>query len=262
MPITLDQLRRNTQLGELLDRILERVAADLPEALGLAVSAGDGSGVHVLAHRGIENGVIAAQVRCGGPVPDAVRHQLPVISLAVTRDDRWPALGAAAIADAGVADVHPVVGAAAVPGSWGDETTVVLSSTLSGPADATTVTTLIGYEQLVASALVAATATTAIDQALAIVQSRGCIEQAKGAVMGQLGCDADTAWKTLRDTSQRANLKVRALAVALIEHIGGVPADQPASGSRIVPDGHARITAAQLWRALREAPDESVPHRR
>ena len=63
--------------------------------------------------------------------------------------------------------------------------------------------------------------------------------------MGCLGCDAEEAWETLRRASQRFNIKVRVLAVALLEHISGAPAEQPAFAAPIVPDQPTR-QAAQL----------------
>jgi hypothetical protein len=69
-------------------------------------------------------------------------------------------------------------------------------------------------------------------------------------VMGRLSCDADQAWVRLRDSSQNFNIKVRALAVALLEHIGNTPAEQPSSGDRITPNARTRRAAAQFWREL------------
>jgi hypothetical protein len=46
------------------------------------------------------------------------------------------------------------------------------------------------------------------------------IEQAKGAIIGRLRCDADDAFLALRETSQLRNVKLRELAVALVEYLG------------------------------------------
>ena len=54
--------------------------------------------------------------------------------------------------------------------------------------------------------------------------------------MGLVRCDADQAWKVLRTASQEFNVKLRELAVALVEHISGAPAEQPATGAPITPD--------------------------
>jgi hypothetical protein len=157
-----------------------------------------------------------------------------------------------------------VRGVAAVPGVWRADETVVLSCALSRAADATTVTTLIGYEQLVSAALVTSAAEDAdaggIADMLSVLQSRGAIEQAKGVIMGNLRCDADTAWSTLRRASHESNVKLRSLAVALVEHVGGVPAEQPAIASPIVPDDRARKAAALLWAVLSHAPRSDSDH--
>ena len=50
-------------------------------------------------------------------------------------------------------------------------------------------------------------------------------------------------------------MKLRSLAVALIEHVGGGPAEQPAAAAPIVPDARARKAAALLWAVLSHAPD-------
>jgi hypothetical protein len=144
-----------------------------------------------------------------------------------------------------------VRGAVAVPGVWQEDATVVVSCTLAEPASAATVTTLIGYEQLVSAALLttAAQNAAAFDDLLSVLQSRGAIEQAKGALMGLVGCDAAEAWNILRRASQEFNVKLRELAVALLEHISGAPAEQP-DAAPIAPDAPARRAADLLWTAL------------
>jgi len=69
-------------------------------------------------------------------------------------------------------------------------------------------------------------------------------------VIGLLGCDADTAWATLRRASQEFNMKLRDFAVALIKYPGHAPAEQPARGKQIQPDPSARRTAELTWQAL------------
>jgi hypothetical protein len=150
-----------------------------------------------------------------------------------------------------------VRGAASVPGLWEDDGNIVISCLLNRPATAAIVATLINYERLVNAAFVTTAAEDAagIEDMLTVLQSRGAIEQAKGAIMGRLGCDADQAWDVLRRTSQDFNVKVRALAVALLEHIGSAPVEQPVFGTPIVPDRQTRHAAEMMWAAL------SVPGR-
>jgi len=187
---------------------------------------------------------------------------VPVLSLDLWTDDRWPDLTLAAMTD--LVPQHESVweqvhGSAAVPGVWADDATVVVSCTLSRPATAATVAALITYEQLVSAALIttAAENASAIADIITVLQSRGAIEQAKGALMGLVRCDAEHAWRMLRRASQEFNVKLRELAVALVEHISGAPAEQPDTGAPITPDERTREAARLMWAALSEAP---LPH--
>jgi len=259
MPAPLFQPRDAQQQGELFERILERVHRDLPHALGLTVTVHDrrpDDMPAILAARGFGEEIVRAQLDGhGGPVIDAFEHQIPVLSLELLSDGRWPNLTLEAMqarVPEHTAAWRQVRGSVAVPGVWRGEGTVVLSCTLDRPATAATVTTLIGYEQLVFAAMITAGAqdNSAISDMLEVLQSRGAIEQAKGAIMGSLGCDAETAWTTLRRASHESNVKLRALAVALVEHISGAPAEQPDLGTPIVPDERARRAAQLLWAVL------------
>lgn len=261
MPAPLFQPRDGEQAGqgELFDRILERVQHDLPAAVGLAISVHTKhrSTPEILAARGIGREFVNAQLTgLPGPVSDALRHQVPVLSPDLWSDDRWPGLTIdAATRTNPAAPWSEIRGAAAVPGVWHDDATVVLCCLLDQQARAETILTLIGYERLVTAAMVAAGAqdSARIADMLAVLQSRGAIEQAKGVIMGLLRCDADTAWATLRRASHESNVKLRVLSVALIEHIGGAPAEQP-HGAPIIPDDAARRAAGLLWAVLANAP--------
>jgi len=246
-----------------MHRILERMQTDLLDALGLAITVYDkrhDTHPAVLAAQGVGAELVDAQLAgIGGPVPDALAHQVPVLSLDLWTDDRWPELTLAAVRDRAPQDEsswEQVHGAAAVPGVWADDATVVVCCALSQPANAATVASLINYEQLVSAALIttAAENATAIADIITVLQSRGAIEQAKGALMGLVCCDADHAWKMLRTASQEFNVKLRELAVALIEHISGAPAEQPATGAPITPDDRTREAARLMWAALSVEP--------
>ncbi len=57
------------------------------------------------------------------------------------------------------------------------------------------------------------------------VRSRAVIEQAKGILIAERGCDDDTAFDLLRSASQRQNVKLRDVALRLVESKGdGAPA--------------------------------------
>lgn len=258
MPAPNFQPRQHPELISLLHRILERLQSDVPNALGVAITAQDKrEQPAVLAALGIEDEMVAAQFSgLSGPVADALTHQVPVLSLDLWTDDRWPELtfdsASSHVRREVTADLKAVHGAAAVPGFWRDDAAIALSCTLCEPASALTVTALIAYEQLVSSALVttAAQNEAAFEDLLAAMQSRGAIEQAKGALMGLTGCDAEQAWSMLRRASQEFNVKLRELAVALLEQISGRPAQQPGVAEPIAPDAPARNAARLLWSAL------------
>jgi ANTAR domain len=269
MPPPQFQPRKHPQLFALLHRILERVRSEIPEAIGLTITVHGkryGSGPVVVAAWGIGSDIVSAQLAgLDGPLPDALRHEVPVLSLDLWSDERWPRLTLEAMA---ARDPHDreawerVRGAASVPGVWEDDGNIVISCLLNRPATAATIATLINYERLVNAAFVTTAAEDAagIEDMLTVLQSRGAIEQAKGAIMGCLGCDANHAWDVLRRASQDFNVKVRALAVALLEHISGAPAEQPAFGTPIVPDLQTRHAAEMTWAALRTPSPPAASH--
>ncbi|WP_238949126.1 ANTAR domain-containing protein [Mycobacterium sp. IDR2000157661] len=235
--------------------------ADLSSAIGLAITVHDKQSRDrpaPIAACGLGADIVGAQFSgLGGPVVDALTHQVPVVSPDLWTDERYPALTVDAVARHAPGlreDLERVHGAAAVPGLWREDAAVVLSCTLSEAATATTVTTLFAYEQLVSAALVttAAENAAAFEDLLSALQSRGAIEQAKGALMGLVGCDAEQAWNMLRRASQEFNVKLRELAVALLEHISGAPAEQPGITDPIAPREPARDAARLLWTAMRE----------
>jgi AmiR/NasT family two-component response regulator len=48
------------------------------------------------------------------------------------------------------------------------------------------------------------------------MESRAVIEQAKGILMHEQGCDADAAFATLARVSQQANVKLRDIAAQIV----------------------------------------------
>ncbi|WP_293311767.1 ANTAR domain-containing protein [Mycolicibacterium sp.] len=252
MPAPVFHPRGHTAESELFARILDRIDNDLPDCVGLAVSVHGKNDEHsILAAKGVGGEFVEVQLAgSGGPVADAVEHQVPVLSPQLWEDDRWPAL----TRQSG-ADWPEIRGVVSVPGIWQADTTVVVSVMLRTPATAADVITLIGYEQLITAAMVTSEAQdgSRVADMMAVLQSRGIIEQAKGAIMGLLRCDADTAWATLRRASHESNVKLRVLAVAFVEYMSGAPAEQPTVGAPIVPDEDARRAAQMLWAVLSHA---------
>jgi hypothetical protein len=241
----------------LLEELLARIAADVPGTLGAAVSVHPRGGpLSAAATYGLAAAFVPDQLAVfDGPVPLAGRTGTPVVTADVFADDRWPALTLT-----GVLDRHPgfaadwprVRGVAALPATWDTEGLLVLSVTLDRPATEETVNVLRRHERLAAMALVVAEAARPerTEQMLDLLQSRAALEEAKGIVIALRRCDPDAAWTTLRQASQGFNVKVRELAVALVELIGGAPAPQPDGDRTITPGPAARRAARQFLRTL------------
>jgi hypothetical protein len=76
------------------------------------------------------------------------------------------------------------------------------------------------------------------------------IEQAKGILMAREGCGPEEAFDLLRRASQRANVKVHAMAAVLVEQVGTGMGDDP--GNQVSPPpraGHGRKLAELPERA-------------
>lgn len=245
-------------LATMLNRILDQIADQVPGTLGVAVTAAYPDGrLEVLAATGLGEPLVTAE-SFGGPVPDAAATAEPVVTTDLWADGRWPRLTLAAMAEAAPEhDWQRVRAVLARPGSW-DHGVFVLSCVLDRAADDAVSVVLDRYGALVGAGLLVANAGTSegTQRMLAVAQSRAAIEQAKGAIMGLLRCDAERAWNTLCRASQGFNIKMRELAVALVEHLGSAPAEQPTYEEPIRPGFAARRAAEQMWQAL-TVPDDS-----
>ncbi|MEV4143671.1 ANTAR domain-containing protein [Amycolatopsis sp. NPDC049691] len=245
----------------LLEELLKRIAADVPGALGAAVSVHHhGLPLHVAAAHGLADVFVPAQLDgLGGPVATAGDTGLPVVTADVFADERWPSLTLDTLLER-----HPgpdwsrVRGVAALPAPWDTEGRFVLSVTLDRPATDETLKVLRRHERFTAMALVVAEAAQPdrTEQMLDLLQSRAALEEAKGIVIALRRCDPDEAWATLRRASQQFNVKVRELAVALVELLGGAPAPQPDGDRTIEPSPAARVAAEQVLRAFESGPAE------
>ncbi|MEV5712503.1 ANTAR domain-containing protein [Amycolatopsis mediterranei] len=239
-------------LSELLQALLERISGELPGWLGagLTISRGERP-LRVLATAGVGEQVLAAQLAHGGPVPVANATGEPVTTDRLFGDERWPALTRETVFDSGPA-VAAIRGAAALPGFWDEDGIFVLSVSLDRAPDADTLGVLRRYAKLTEMTLVVAETATAgdPDQMLDLLASRAAIEQAKGAIMAVRRCSPEEAWQTLRRASQEFNVKVRELAVALVEHLGGRRPASPDALREIRPGAPAHRAAERLWSAF------------
>jgi len=239
-------------LAELLQALLERIAGEVPGWLGAGLTVSRGNRpLRVLATAGVAEQLIPAQLAHGGPVPVAEATGEPVSTDRLFGDARWPALTRETVFDA-PPSAATIRGAAALPGFWDEDGAFVLSVTLDRAPDAETMAVLRRYAKLTEMTLVVAETATAgdPDQMLDLLASRAAIEQAKGAIMALRRCPPEEAWQTLRRASQEFNVKVRELAVALVEYLGGQVADRPEGIREILPGAPARHAAERLWSAF------------
>jgi hypothetical protein len=157
--------------------------------------------------------------------------------------------------DLGVA----VRGAVFSTGEWGGELPVVLSVYLDREADGRVLEEIDKHEPLLTHALAlieyCSGEELVAEQMVQMTQYRRVIEQAKGLVMGATGVDATRAFETLARASQHFNVRLRHLAVALVEHVGGAPAEHPDDPELVVrPSPNDRDVAERVWAALSAGP--------
>jgi len=146
-------------------------------------------------------------------------------------------------------------GAVFVPGEFGAELPTVFSVYLDRVPDERALRAIDRYEPLAVQALAVveycAGEEEIAQQMLQMTQYRRVIEQAKGLVMGALGTDAPAAFSALARASQHFNIRLRNLAVALVEHVGGHSAEHPQDPDLVIrPSAAERETAARIWAAL------------
>lgn len=148
-----------------------------------------------------------------------------------------------------------VVGAVFSSGEWGGELPVIVSVYLDRPPDSSTLQEIDRHEPVLTQSL-AVVEYCAGEELLAaqmvqMNQYRRVIEQAKGLIMGAVGTGSAEAFETLSRASQHFNVRLRSLAVALVEHVGGGPAEHPDDPNLVVhPTAVDRKVAARVWAAL------------
>jgi hypothetical protein len=245
---------------QLLERLLHHVLDSVPGIVGVGLSlvgGGEPRSVHGI---GVAATLDALQWAQGeGPLLDVVQTQVAAHHTVLMLPgpdggfdlERWPALAAGWRPESAAWPVGVVVATC----EWGEELPMVFSVYTEVVPDAALVDQLDRFEGLLASALAVveycAGEELRAEQMLQMVQYRRVIEQAKGLVMAATTSDAAAAFSTLARASQHFNIRLRNLAIALVEHVGGAPAEAPEDPAEVVvPSVTDRRTAAQVWAAL------------
>jgi ANTAR domain-containing protein len=168
--------------------------------------------------------------------------------------------GAARIGMQSLSGISPgtlgkVCGVVFSSGEWGGELPVILSIYLDIEPTSAVLREIDRHEPLVTQALAVveycAGEEMLAEQMLQMNQYRRVIEQAKGLVMGATGSDASAAFATLARASQHFNIRLRHLAVALVEHVSGAAAEHPDDPDLVIDPSRAdRVVAGRVWAAL------------
>jgi hypothetical protein len=240
------------ELGEgLLVRLLSGLVDAVPAALGAGLLVHGTDATRQVAAVGAAEVWDAAQVTCRcGPVLDAARYDRAMVVDPFTLT-RHPDLARALPEVPTEAPAAIVV----VPGSWSDDDRLVTTLYLSASPAPDDLDTLSRYEPLLAYALglldYCGEAESQAEQMVRMVQYRRVIEQAKGMVMTRRSVGADEAFALLIEHSQRTNTKLRLLAAALVETVGGGPVEHPTDpAEHVTVSAATRAAARSLWDAI------------
>ncbi|MCU1457767.1 MAG: antitermination regulator [Actinomycetia bacterium] len=154
-----------------------------------------------------------------GPCVTAIKTGEPYLYDAANPPEDWPNF-------TGVATSSGVVSVLSMPLILRERTLGALNlySHLPGAAelwDRVTATEFVDHASVVlANAAAFADSARTARQLEEALQTRDVIGQAKGILMVRDGCDADEAFRRLRVISQRANRKLREIAVEVVESAG------------------------------------------
>lgn len=238
---------------DLLDRLLSELVRSVDDSLGAGLSLAAGDVIDCLAAVGSARRWDDAQRQTrSGPLMHALAGERVLVAETFDLADHQAL--AAHLGDARDVPAAVVV----VPGAWVDQSRLVTTLYLAGPAPARAIEMVGRFEPLLANAYgmleFCGEVEMKAEQMLSMMQSRRVIEQAKGMVMTRRCVGADEAFAALAEASQHHNVRLRELAAALVEHVGSAPVEQPADPSgRLDPDDRAVAAAAQLWASLAEA---------
>ena len=158
-----------------------------------------------------------------GPCLDAARGQRPVEVVSMRSEERWGPFPGEAIR-------HGVLSSLSIPLGVRGEPTGALNLYSQGEAAYTEQSREVGRlfgaqaSVAIANAQVYEASRKLTEQMQEALRSRAVIEQAKGILMAERGCDEEKAFDLLRAASQRQNVKLRDVAQRLVDSKGDGPA--------------------------------------
>jgi hypothetical protein len=260
-------MSRMQEVGQaLLRRLLRELEGKVPGTLGAGLALAEEGSLRTLGAVGVAEVLDGAQWATGeGPAWTVMAEGRPATLPAepggqVFDGSRWPGL-AKALAGGREAELAAGVrGFVAANGEEDAELGLVVTLYLDHEAEQADVERLERMQPLVTSAVSVVEYCSGeeqrAEQMVQMVQYRRVIEQAKGLVMATTHTDAGAAFATLARASQHFNVRLRNLAVALVELVGAAPAEGPSDPDLIVtPSERDRLAADRVWAAL----SSSVP---
>jgi hypothetical protein len=257
-----EETSRVRDAGErLIRRLLTVLEGKVPGTLGAGIALAEGGKLRTIGAVGVAAELDAAQWATEEGPGWAVLHEgRPTVLPAEPGGDvfdrgRWPSL-AAAIESGSAADAAAGVrGVVCLNGEEDAHLGLVVIVYLDHEAEQDDVELLDRMQPLVTSAVSVVEYCSGeeerAEQMVQMVQYRRVIEQAKGLVMATTGSDAGAAFATLARASQHFNVRLRNLAVALVELVGKAAAEGPSDPSAVVtPSDRDRQAAERMWAAL------------
>jgi GAF domain-containing protein len=202
-----------------LDRAAALIAGAFDEADDVSVTLADGRPLTIAS-----SGELALRADEGqydvdtGPCLHAMRSGEVVVVDDLTTEKRWPQFQPHGVA-AGVRSSLslPLRSADEIVGSLNIYSRTPGSFDADSQSLAEEIASYTGVVLMNAELYFAASARA--DQMREAMESRAVIEQAKGILMAQQGCDADTAFFLLVRRSQTSHQKLRVVAAALVEEM-------------------------------------------
>ncbi|WP_183408155.1 GAF and ANTAR domain-containing protein [Nocardioides pocheonensis] len=230
------ELARTMARPGALIEVMQDLALRTSEVLGIpaaAVVLTDSAGTlrPVAATDAPGAGMVTTEMKLDeGPTIDALREGAVVFADDLEADERWPRY----VERARSAGVEGVL---AVPLRLGERPAGVLTVVASEP-HRWHLTEVAAAEVLADLAAGYAAHESALDhvrrtaeQLQEALESRVDIEQAKGVLVGELGCTIDQAYAMLRDHARRNNASLRSVAQAVV-HLGLRPPATSRRGAR------------------------------
>jgi GAF domain-containing protein len=228
LEVELSELAGMLLANETLDTTLERVA----KVAVRAVPACDAAGVS-MAEKGqvvtaaISEDLVATVDRHQydtheGPCLESLRTGEPRRSERLSDDRRWPAFAPRAVAE-GVVSCLSIPLVVGNHGTAGALNMYSRSEAFQQSDEDAGLEFGIPASAAVANARAYAKSRELVDQLQEALQSRDVIGQAKGVLRARTGCSAEEAFATLREMSQRRNVKLRDIAQEVVETADGGP---------------------------------------